>query len=471
MGRPSDKKPFIHKDFLLETDSARILYHNYAKDLPIIDYHNHLSPKAIAENKIYDSITALWLDGDHYKWRALRALGIPEKYITGKASDKEKFIKYVSAVPYMIRNPLYHWTHLELLRYFGISDLISKNNAESLFQLTNQLATNSDFSTLCLLKKMRVEIICTTDDPLDNLESHKIHSSHGNPIKMNPTFRPDNFLFIKASSFNQSIDSLEELVGFKIDRFDDLCEALQKRIDYFHDKGCKISDHGLEYIPFNMAPFSEIDNIYCKKRAKGVLESHEIEKFQTALLLFLAKAYHKCGWVQQFHLGAMRNNNSRMFKLLGADTGWDSIGQYPIAKSLSKFLDTLDQNNQLSKTILYNLNPADNEMMATMLGNFNDGSTTGKIQWGSGWWFLDQLEGMTNQINTLSNIGMISSFVGMLTDSRSFLSFPRHEYFRRLLCNIFGKDIERGKLPNDIPWIGKIISDISYHNSKNYFDF
>ena len=463
--------PFINDDFLLETESAKLLYHNYAKELPIIDYHSHLSPKAISENKIFNSISSLWLSEDHYKWRALRTLGVDEKYITGKATNQDKFNQFASMVPFMVRNPLYHWTHLELQRYFDISELLSEKSANRIYYQTNKMVNSSSFSTLSLLERMKVERICSTDDPLDSLEHHINHSTSGSSIYMNPTFRPDKSILINAPNYNEYIDALEISVSFKINSFDDLCEALQKRIDFFHKQGCRISDHGLEYIPFQSATLSEIKKIYIKKRKGANLESKEIEKFQTAILIFLCKQYHKLGWVQQFHLGAMRNNNSRMLKKLGPDSGWDSIGHYPIAFSLSRFLDSLDQKDRLSKTVLYNINPADNEMMATMIGNFNDGSSKGKIQWGSGWWFMDQIDGMTNQINTLSNMGMISCFIGMLTDSRSFLSFPRHEYFRRLICNLFGNDMENGRLPNDLPWIGKIISDISYYNSKNYFDF
>ena len=471
MGDHPSTKTFIHNDFLLETETAKLLYHDYAKALPIIDYHCHLSPKNIAENTIFNSITTLWLEGDHYKWRALRTLGVDEKFITGKATDKEKFVQFASSVPYMIRNPLYHWTHLELTRYFNLSTLLSQTTAHEIYERINLQATSAAFSSQSLLEKMNVESICTTDDPLDNLEYHKKFAEKKGSTLMSSSFRPDKSILIQASEFNKYIDKLGVLCSIEINGFEDLCLALEKRMNYFHRHGCKLSDHGLEYIPFQKAPISEIERIFKKRRTGAKLELIEIEKFQSALLIFLGKAYHKLGWIQQFHLGAMRNNNSRMFKKLGPDTGWDSIGQYPLAQNLSNFLDALDVNDQLPKTILYNLNPTDNEIMATMIGNFNDGSSRGKIQWGSGWWFLDQLEGMTNQINTLSNMGMLSCFVGMLTDSRSFLSFPRHEYFRRLLCNLFGNDIEKGLLPNDLPWVGKIISDISYTNAKNYFDF
>jgi len=471
MDKQNPIPPFIHDDFLLESTSAKALYHDYVKDLPIIDYHCHLSPKDIAENTIFDSITALWIDGDHYKWRAMRTLGIEEKYLTGTASPKEKFVQFASALPLMMRNPLYHWTQLELKRYFSISELLSKDTADAIFQQTNARATSTEFSTQKLLQKMQVEYIGTTDDPIDSLEYHSIHSASGHPIHMAPSFRPDRCLLIQSDGFNDYLDDLERVCGTEIQSFEQLCIALEQRMDFFHQKGCRISDHGLEYLPYTILSPKEIEFIFTKRRRKNEeISKTDSEGFQTALLLFLSKKYHKLGWVQQFHLGAMRNNNSRMFKNLGADTGWDSIGQYPTARSLSKFLDALDATDQLTKTVLYNLNPADNEIMATMIGNFNDGSIKGKVQWGSGWWFSDQLEGMTKQINTLSNMGILSCFIGMLTDSRSFLSFPRHEYFRRLLCNLFGNDIEKGLLPKDLPWIGKIISDISYGNAKNYFE-
>ena len=471
MGRHQAEKPFIHPDFLLDTETAKTLYHDYAKALPIIDYHCHLSPKDISEDRVFDSVSKLWLDGDHYKWRALRTLGIDEDYLTGKATDHEKFIQFASAIPYLVRNPLYHWTHLELKRYFDIDVLLSEKNAREVYEQINSLTNSTKFSTQSLLQKMKVELICTTDDPIDDLSFHKKHLASNTSVAMKPSFRPDKAIHIQAKDFNNYIDLLEEQTGLEINSFQLLCEALQKRMDYFHGQGCRLSDHGLTYLPFKEASDKQIEELFSKRRKGENLEKENIEQFQTALLLFLGKAYHRLGWAQQFHLGAMRNNNTRMFTKLGPDSGWDSIGSYPIAHNLSRYLDALDKNNQLSKTILYNLNPADNEIMATMIGNFNDGSSKGKIQWGSGWWFLDQLDGMTNQINTLSNMSVLSCFVGMLTDSRSFLSFPRHEYFRRLLCNLFGNDIEKGLLPRDFSLIGKIIADISYHNAKNYFDF
>lgn len=462
---------FVHQNFLLDSNEAKELYHNYAQNLPIIDYHNHLPPKLVANNHIFENISQIWIAGDHYKWRAMRTLGVSEKYITGSASDKEKFLKFAEATPYMIRNPLYHWTHLELSRYFGINELLSKENAVNVYEKTSSLVNSKDYSTQSLLEKMNVEVICTTEDPIDTLAHHIALKKTDFTIQMNTAFRPDKSLFIGGDTYNTYIDQLCEAADIDIRNYSDLCTALQKRMDFFHSFGCRLSDHGLEYIPFEPATDAEIDRIFTTKRGGGTISLKEEQQFQTALLLFLGKSYHNLGWIQQFHLGAMRNNNTRMFNSLGPDTGWDSIGSYPIAHGLSRFLDALDLSDQLTKTILYNLNPADNELMATMTGNFNDGSSKGKVQWGSGWWFLDQLDGMTDQINILSNMGIISCFIGMLTDSRSFLSFPRHEYFRRLVCNLFGNDIQKGLLPNDMNLIGGIVQDICYLNAKSYFNY
>ena len=462
---------FINHNFLLESKEAQELYHNYAQSLPIIDYHNHLPPNLIADNHVFENISQVWIAGDHYKWRAMRTLGIDETYITGTASDQEKFIKFAEATPYMIRNPLYHWTHLELSRYFGINELLSKENAVNVYEKTSSLVNSADYSTQSLLKKMNVEVVCTTEDPIDTLAHHIALKKTDFTIQMSTAFRPDKSLFIGGDTYNSYIDQLGAAADIDIRNYADLCTALQKRMDFFHSNGCRLSDHGLEYIPFEHATYAEVDRIFTRKRTGGTISLKEEHQFQTAVLLFLGKSYHRLGWVQQFHLGAMRNNNTRMFNTLGPDTGWDSIGSYPIAQGLSRFLDALDHSDQLTKTILYNLNPADNEVMATMTGNFNDGSSRGKIQWGSGWWFLDQLDGMTDQINILSNMGMISCFIGMLTDSRSFLSFPRHEYFRRLVCNLFGNDMQKGLLPKDMNLIGGIVQDICYRNAKSYFNY
>ena len=465
------KTHFIHDNFLLENKFAEELYHRFAKDLPIIDYHNHLSPKFIANNHQFSNITELWINGDHYKWRAMRTLGINEKYITGNASSQEKFMQWAKTVPYTMRNPLYHWTHLELARYFGIHDLLSEKTAEAIYEETLHQINTSKFSCQNILKNVNAELVCTTDDPMDDLSFHQQIKNTDFEVDVLPTFRPDKAILIIDQGFNQYINQLETSSNTQISTFEDLCNVLAQRIQYFDAIGCKISDHGLQQILFVDYTLSEVSLIFQKKRNNQPISDLDNAKYQTALLLFLSQIYHKYGWVQQFHLGALRNNNKRMHQLLGPDTGWDSMGDFSQAASLSAFLNQLDSNNQLTKTILYNLNPADNEMMATMIGNFNDGSIKGKIQFGSGWWFLDQKDGMIKQLNALSNMGLLSCFVGMLTDSRSFLSFPRHEYFRRILCNLLGKEIQRGELPNDIDWIGKLVSDICYYNAKNYFNF
>ena len=466
-----NKNTFIHDNFLLENKYAEALYHDHASKMPIIDYHNHLPPNEIAENKIYRNITELWINGDHYKWRAMRTLGIDEKYITGNASDLEKFQKWAHTVPYTMRNPLYHWTHLELDRYFGINELLNTKSADAIFRETSKKLKTPEFSCQNLLSKMNVEVLCTTEGPTDSLEHHRKLSKSNFKTKVTTAFRPDAAIFIGAESYNDYLDELEVVTGKTIGTYDSLCDALRNRMSFFNENGCKLCDHGLEHMYAVDFTESEIKSIFKKKREGKNITAEEVAKFHSALLLFLSETYHEFGWVQQFHLGALRNNNSRMHQLLGADTGWDSIGDFPQAQNLSKFLNKLDRKNVLTKTIIYNLNPADNEVMAAMIGNFNDGSIKGKVQFGSSWWFLDQKDGMTQQLNALSNIGLISCFVGMLTDSRSFLSYPRHEYFRRILCNLFGNDIKNGELPNDMAWIGQIVEDISYNNAKEYFNF
>ncbi len=462
---------FIHDNFLLENKFAEELYHNYAKNQPIIDYHNHLSPQLIAENKIFENITKVWINGDHYKWRAMRTLGISEDFITGNASDKDKFKNWAKTVPYTMRNPLYHWTHLELARYFDIYELLNEKSADRIYQETFDKLNSSDYSCQNLLKKVNAEVVCTTEDPIDSLEYHKKLSKSDFSIKVSTAFRPDKAILILNDGYNDYINKLGEVSNLSINSFDDLCSALKNRISYFNNNGCKLCDHGLDQIYFEDFTESEIASIFLKKRENKKISNEEALKFQSAILLFLSETYHEFGWVQQFHLGALRNNNARMHNILGPDTGWDSIGDLPQAQKLSSFLNALDSKNKLTKTIIYNLNPADNELIATMIGNFNDGSVKGKVQFGSGWWFLDQKDGMTKQLNALSNMGLISCFIGMLTDSRSFLSFPRHEYFRRVLCNLLGDEIKRGELPNDMEWIGKLVSDISYFNAKEYFKF
>jgi len=462
---------FINDNFLLTNKFAQELYHNYAKKMPIIDYHCHLSPKDIAENRIFNNISEVWIHGDHYKWRAMRTFGIDEEYITGSASDKEKFQKWAETAPYTLRNPLYHWTHLELQRYFEIDDLLTEENADKIYKKASEKLNSPEFSCQSLLAKMNVEVVCTTEDPIDTLEYHQKLAKSDAKLKMSTSFRPDKVILIEDDSYNDYLNLLEKASELSINTYDDLKKALKNRIQYFNQNGCKLSDHGLNNItcvPYNK---TEVKEIFNKRRNNKKIDLKEIDKFKSALLQFLAKIYHEFGWVQQFHVGALRNNNKRMLQKLGPDTGWDSIGDYTQAESLSNFLNILDSSNQLTKTILYNLNPADNEVMASMIGNFNDGKIKGKIQFGSGWWFLDQKDGIIRQLNALSNMGLISTFIGMLTDSRSFLSYPRHEYFRRILCNLFGAEIEKGELPDDIDWIGKIIQDICYNNAKEYFNF
>ncbi|AWK06560.1 glucuronate isomerase [Flavobacterium crocinum] len=462
---------FIHDNFLLENKYAEELYHNYSKNQPIIDYHNHLNPQFIAEDKIFDNITNVWINGDHYKWRAMRTLGINEQFVTGNGSDKDKFLNWAKTVPYTMRNPLYHWTHLELARYFDIYDLLNEKSAEKIYIETSEKVNSQAYSTQNLLKKVNAELVCTTEDPIDSLEFHKKFANNSTGIKMSTAFRPDKAILIANDGYNAYLDTLGDVSGIAINTFTDLQAALRNRIEFFNANGCKLSDHGLDQIYFEEFTESEIAATFKKKRENRIITPEEALKFQSAVLIFLCETYHEFGWVQQFHLGALRNNNARMHRILGPDTGWDSIGDYPQAQKLSGFLNALDSKDKLSKTIIYNLNPADNEVMATMIGNFNDGSVRGKVQFGSGWWFLDQKDGMTKQLNALSNMGLISCFVGMLTDSRSFLSFPRHEYFRRILCNLLGDEIKRGELPNDMEWIGKLVADISYNNAKEYFKF
>jgi glucuronate isomerase len=440
--------------------------------MPVIDYHCHLPPAEIAEDINFKNLTHAWLYGDHYKWRAMRTNGVDEKFITGSnSSDWEKFERWAATVPYTLRNPLYHWTHLELQRYFDINVILNGHSAKRVFEEANALLSTKEYSTRGLLRKMNVKVVCTTDDPLDDLRYHKKISDDGFGVKVYPAFRPDKAMTVNnVSAFNDYVNKLAAVANTEISNFDTYLGALKKRHDFFNEMGCKVSDHGLERIYADDFTLADIKNIFVELRAGKQISGEDQRKFQSAMLLFFAEWDHEKGWVQQYHLGALRNNNKRMLLQLGPDTGWDSIGDFAQAEALAKFLNTLDENNKLAKTIIYNLNPADNEVMATMIGNYNDGSVAGKIQWGSGWWFLDQKDGMTRQINALSNMGLLSRFVGMLTDSRSFLSYPRHEYFRRILCNIFGEEIESGELPNDIEWTGKIIEDICYNNAKNYFE-
>jgi glucuronate isomerase len=465
-------KKFLDENFLLQSPTAIELYHGFAKDMPVIDYHCHLPPDQIAQDIKFNNITHAWLYGDHYKWRAMRTNGVDESYCTGNRSDAEKFQKWAETVPYTLRNPLYHWTHLELQRYFNINEVLNERSAARIYEECNSKLQTEEYSVRNLLRKMKVKVVCTTDDPVDALEFHKQVKEDGYEMKLFPAFRPDKAMNVDdAGTFNNYVKRLEAVAGVSVTRYADYLSALKKRHDFFASMGCTVSDHGLEQLYAEEYTESEIAGLFDKVRSGKALTMQERLKFRSAMLHEFAVWDWEKGWVQQYHLGALRNNNARKLRELGPDTGWDSIGDFDQGPALSKFLSRLDTNNQLAKTILYNLNPADNELMATMVGNFNDGSVAGKVQYGSGWWFLDQKDGMLRQMNALSNMGLLSRFVGMLTDSRSFLSFPRHEYFRRILCNLFGDEMENGEMPDDKQWVGKIIQDICFNNAKNYFNW
>ena len=465
---------FITKDFLLQTDAAKQLYHEHAAEQPIIDYHCHLNPAYIANDHKFDNLGQLWLEGDHYKWRAMRTNGIDERYCTGKdTSDWEKFEKWAETVPNTMRNPLYHWTHLELKTAFDVDELLNPKTAKHIYDVCTEKLRTPEFSARGLMKKYKVEIVCTTDDPVDSLEHHIALQKEGFEIKVLPTWRPDKAMAVEdPAEYRKYVEKLSEVSGVEINNFSDLIAALKNRHDFFESVGCKLSDHGVEELYAEDYLQSEIDSIFNKVYSGKELTKDETLKFKSAMLYEGAIMDWEKGWTQQIHYGAIRNNNTRLFKQLGADTGFDSIGDFTIAKTMSRFLDRLDTDNKLAKTIIYNLNPRDNDLIATMIGNFQDGTVAGKIQFGSGWWFLDQKTGMEAQMNSLSNLGLLSRFVGMLTDSRSFVSYPRHEYFRRILCNLIGNDIEKGLLPaSEMEFIGQMVENISYNNAKEFFKF
>lgn len=465
-------KQFLCEDFLLSTTTAQKLYHDYAKDQPIFDYHCHLNPKEISENRQFKDLAEIWLEGDHYKWRAMRSAGVDEQLITGNADKFSKYLAFANTVPKCLGNPIYHWTHLELRRPFGITNtLLGPDTAEKIWNQANELLQQPEFSARGIMQQMNVKLVGTTDDPIDSLEHHKtIAQDNTFDIEVVPSFRPDRAFKIELPLFNDYIEQLGKAADIEINTFDKLKQALLKRIEHFNQHGCKSADHGIEIVRFAPIPDEKIlDQILQKRLQNQPLAEEEIAQFSSALLVWLGTEYHKRNWVMQMHIGAIRNNNTRMFKLLGADSGFDSIGDRIFAESLSRLLDNMDQTNQLPKTILYCLNPRDNEMLGSMIGNFQTGGIAGKIQFGSGWWFNDQKDGMERQLQQLSQLGLLSQFVGMLTDSRSFLSYTRHEYFRRILCEMIGGWVEKGEAPNDLNLLGNMVKDICYNNAKRYF--
>ncbi len=463
----------MDEDFMLDNEAARILYHQHAAGLPIIDYHCHLNPEFIAKDRQFENLGQIWLEGDHYKWRAMRTNGISEKFVTGGASYWEKFEKWAETVPYTMRNPLYHWTHLELQKAFGIDTILNPSTAREIYDACTEKLQTPEFSARGLMRKFQVEVVCTTDDPIDSLEHHISLQKEGFETKVLPTWRPDKAMAVEnPTAYRAYVEKLSEVSGVSISTFSDLIQALQVRHDFFASVGCKLSDHGLEEFYAETYTQNKIDDLFNKVYGGAALTKAEIDVFKSAMMVEFARMDAAKNWVQQLHYGPIRDNNSRLFKQVGADTGFDSMGDPNVAKNMSAFLNRLDETGELPKTILYNINPKDNEMLATMIGNFQDGSVPGKIQFGSGWWFLDQKFGMQAQMNSLSALGLLSRFVGMLTDSRSFLSYPRHEYFRRIMCNLIGTDVEKGEIPaSEMEFLGQMVEGISYYNARQYFKF
>ena len=458
-------------DFLLQGKVARRLYHDFVKELPIIDYHCHLPPEEIAGNKQFANLTDIWLKGDHYKWRALRTLGVDENLITGGATDEEKFMTWAKMVPLTVRNPLFHWTHMELKSVFGITEYLNEKTAPGIYKTCNELLQTNRYTTKAILSSFKVEYIGTTDEPWDSLAYHKQLADENFSIRVSPSFRPDKIVCIeKKEDFFEYLLALQNASGILIKDITSLLAALQNRVDFFHTHGCRVSDHGFIQMPGKLNFSHALETEFASFVATQKNTFSDPEAFMGFVLQELCKMYHQKDWVQQFHLGPIRDNNTRLNKKLGANSGFDSVGDFPQALNMSIFFDRLDQSDQLAKTVIYNINPSDNEVFASMLGNFNDGSIKAKMQFGSGWWFLDQKDGMERQLNALSNMGLISTFIGMITDSRSFLSFPRHEYFRRILCNLIGDEMEKGLLPNDETWMGDILKNIAYYNAKEYFN-
>ncbi|MBP2070993.1 glucuronate isomerase [Thermoanaerobacterium butyriciformans] len=463
-------KKFMDEDFLLNNETAVKLFHDYASKSPIFDFHCHLNPKDIYEDIRFKNITEVWLYGDHYKWRLMRSNGVDERYITGDADDYSKFLEFARTMPMAIGNPVYHWTHLELRRYFGINELLNEKTAPMIWEKVNSMLNSSEFSVRNIIKKSNVKILCTTDDPTDSLEYHKLLKEDDSfNVKVLPAFRPDKGINIDKDDFKDWVKKLSEVCGKAIESYDDYLDALNSRLKFFDSYGCRLSDHALDFVAYEESNKEEVDEIF-KKALKGEkLSQIEVDKYKTSVLQFLGKRYKELGWAMQLHIAALRNTNSRMFKKLGPDTGYDSINDVNIAYPLSKFLDSLESTGSLPKVILYTLNPKDNYVLAALMGSFQGEGIPGKMQFGSAWWFNDNIDGMTEQMKTLANVGLLSKFVGMVTDSRSFLSYPRHEYFRRILCNLIGEWVEKGEVPDDIDLLGKIVQDISFNNAVNYF--
>ena len=464
-------KPYIHDDFLLQTDTARRLYHTYAADWPIYDYHCHLPPADVANDRRFANLSEIWLEGDHYKWRAMRTNGVPEQYCTGDAKPYDKFLAYARTVPKTLRNPLYHWSHLELKRYFDCDLAINEENAPRIWEIANEQLASPEFSAHGILKKFKVALVCTTDDPVDSLVHHRSIAASDLITKIYPAFRPDAAMRVDdPAAFGSWCDRLASASGMATDTFAGFVNALESRHQFFHEQGCRLSDHGLDHAFADFCDDATASAIFDKVRGGTAATPLEHRQFATGVMVWSGTRDHARGWVKQLHIGALRNNNSLALRTLGRDTGFDSIGDDQQARTLSRYLDHLAYAGNLPPTILYNLNPADNYLFATMIGNFQDGTRPGRMQYGSGWWFLDQREGMRWQLDALSNLGLLSRFVGMLTDSRSFMSYPRHEYFRRLLCDILGAEMESGELPHDETLVGGMIADICYHNAVAYFD-
>jgi glucuronate isomerase len=465
-------KPFMDKDFLLSSNTAKSLYHNYAENLPIIDYHCHINPEEIAKDRRFENITKVWLGGDHYKWRLMRAAGVDEFYITGDASDHDKFLKYAEVLGKAIGNPLYHWSHLELQRYFGYNGILNAETAETVWEICNQKLAQPEMSVRNIIKKSNVEVICTTDDPADSLEWHKLIAEDKSfNTAVYPAWRPDKYMNIESKDFFNFVSKLSDAAKIKIECYEDLKNALKSRMEFFAKNGCRISDHGLEYVAYSPADDNEIENIFSKRKNNKILSMEEIKKYKTSFMLFCAGEYKRLGWVMQLHYGCKRNNNSRMFENIGPDTGYDCIDNYAPASEMADFFNALEKKDLLPKTIVYSLNPNDNQVIDTVIGCFQGGGEICKIQHGSAWWFNDNLPGIKEHLVLLANYGYLAGFIGMLTDSRSFLSYPRHEYFRRILCDLLGKWVENGEFPEDMKLLGEIVTGICYGNAKKYFNF